>query len=119
LLIGPSRVLRIGRAPAQVLVYAVASLTLVRMIPVAASLAGGGFSRASKLCLGSFGPRGSASIIFALVVVEEATSSIVHVVAVTATLSVFAHGLSAHAGAAAHRKPDRLRGRARAAPGLA
>ena len=108
----------------QMLLYAVSSLTIVRMAPVAVALAGGGFSRASTAYLGWFGPRGTASIIFALVVVEEselpATSLIVQVVAVTVTLSVIAHGLSAHPGAAAYaRAVGRLRGRTPAAPELA
>jgi sodium/hydrogen antiporter len=108
----------------QVLLYAVMSLTIVRMVPVAISLIGGGFARATHLYLGWFGPRGTASVIFALIVVEEAklpaTSLIVQVVAVTVTLSILAHGLTARPGAGAYaRAVERLRGRVPSAPELA
>jgi NhaP-type Na+/H+ or K+/H+ antiporter len=89
---------------ARVIVYALLSLTVVRMIPVALSLAGGGFARASSLYLGWFGPRGIASLIFALLVVEEAdlpaTPLIVQTVVVTVAISIVAHGLTAPRGAA-------------------
>jgi sodium/hydrogen antiporter len=108
----------------QVLLYAVLSLTIVRIIPVAISLIGGGFARATQLYLGWFGPRGTASVIFALIVVEEAklpaTSLIVHVVAVTVTLSIVAHGLTARPGAGAYaRAVELMRGRAPSAPEFA
>jgi NhaP-type Na+/H+ or K+/H+ antiporter len=88
---------------AEVILYALLSLTVVRMIPVALSLAGGGFARATALYLGWFGPRGIASLIFALLVVEEAdlpeTPLIVQTVVVTVTISIVAHGLTAPGGA--------------------
>lgn len=89
---------------AQVIGYALLSLTVVRMIPVAISLAGGGFAGATSLYLGWFGPRGIASLIFALLVVEEAdlpaTLLIVQTVVVTVAISIVAHGLTAPRGAA-------------------
>ena len=97
----------------QIILYAVLSLTLVRMVPVALALLGSGLSRATHLYLGWFGPRGTASIIFGLVVIEEklaATSLIVHVVALTVILSIVLHGLSARPGASAYVKAiERLR----------
>ena len=97
----------------QILLYAALSLTLVRMVPVALAVLGSGLSRATHLYLGWFGPRGTASIIFGLVVIEEklaATSLIVHVVALTVTLSIVLHGLSARPGASAYVKAmERLR----------
>jgi NhaP-type Na+/H+ or K+/H+ antiporter len=97
----------------QILLYAVVSLTLVRMLPVAVALLGSGLSRATYLYVGWFGPRGTASIIFGLVVIEEtlhSTSLIVHVIALTVTLSIVLHGLSALPGADAYVKAmDRLR----------
>ena len=79
--------------------YAVLSLTLARMLPVAIAMLGS-HARAPTLgFLGWFGPRGLASIVFAVIVIEE--SSLPHeqllVVAIylTVGLSVFAHGLTA------------------------
>jgi NhaP-type Na+/H+ or K+/H+ antiporter len=107
----------------QVIVYALISLTVVRMIPVALSLAGGGFDRATALYLGWFGPRGIASLIFALLVVEEAdlpeTPVIVQTVIVTVAVSIVAHGLSAPRGAAAYAGAiERVRERRPTAPEL-
>jgi NhaP-type Na+/H+ or K+/H+ antiporter len=80
-------------------VYAVASLTLVRMVPVAISLVGSGARRPTVAFAGWFGPRGLASIVFALTIVEESgltgTRRIVDVATITILLSVFAHGLTA------------------------
>lgn len=80
-------------------VYGIASLTLVRMAPVAVALAGTGARPATVAFAGWFGPRGLASIVFALELVEtsgmaEATT-IVAVVAVTVGLSIYLHGASA------------------------
>jgi NhaP-type Na+/H+ or K+/H+ antiporter len=79
--------------------YAVASLTVVRMVPVALSLIGTGVRYPTRLYMGWFGPRGLASIVFALIVVEDAdvpgTSTIVRVAALTVVLSVVLHGMSA------------------------
>ena len=101
---------------ARVIVYALLSLTVVRMVPVAVSLAGGGFASATSLFLGWFGPRGIASLIFALLVIEEAhlpeTPLIAQTVVVTVALSIVAHGLTAPAGAARYAKAiEALRGR--------
>jgi len=80
-------------------VYAVASLTVVRMLPVALSLLGSGARWPTTAFTGWFGPRGLATIVFALTVVEESgltgTRRIVDVATVTVLFSVFAHGLTA------------------------
>jgi NhaP-type Na+/H+ or K+/H+ antiporter len=80
-------------------VYAILSLTAVRMVPVAISLLGSGARAPTMLFAGWFGPRGLASIVFVLVVVEEAEiaaiPTIVEVATVTIVLSVLAHGVSA------------------------
>ncbi|GMQ85210.1 MAG: cation:proton antiporter [Acidimicrobiia bacterium] len=85
------------------IVYAVLSLTVVRMIPVALSVIGTGIRSPTVVFLGWFGPRGLASIIFAAVVVEEAGlglgDPVLSVMVVTVTLSVFAHGATAYHGA--------------------
>jgi NhaP-type Na+/H+ or K+/H+ antiporter len=80
-------------------VYAALSLTLIRIVPVAVSLVGSRASWQTALFAGWFGPRGLASIVFMLVVVEEAdldgTDRIVEVATLTVLMSVFAHGLTA------------------------
>jgi NhaP-type Na+/H+ or K+/H+ antiporter len=78
--------------------YAVLSLTLVRMVPVALALVGSGLDRATVLFVGWFGPRGLASLVFALIALEEvgpAADDAVAVIALTVLLSVLAHGVSA------------------------
>ena len=54
-----------------IVVYAVLSLTLVRMLPVALSLIGAGLDRRTVAFIGWFGPRGLASLVFTLIAVEE------------------------------------------------
>jgi NhaP-type Na+/H+ or K+/H+ antiporter len=90
----------LGRATAEMLVYALLSLTVIRMLPVAIAVFGLGLSPATTAFLGWFGPRGLASIILVLVVVEDAPAlagleQIFVAVTVTVLLSVFAHGISA------------------------
>jgi sodium/hydrogen antiporter len=83
----------------EVLVYALLSLTIVRMLPVALALLGSGARRPTVAFVGWFGPRGLATIVFAVILIDE--SALPHertlVLAVVATIgiSVFAHGLSA------------------------
>jgi NhaP-type Na+/H+ or K+/H+ antiporter len=83
------------------IVYAVVSLTLIRMAPVAAVLAGMGLRRDTVAFMGWFGPRGLASVVFTLIAVEElhGAGQVAHDIAQFATwtvlLSVVAHGLSA------------------------
>lgn len=83
--------------------YAVLSLTVVRMIPVAVSMIGTGLAPPTLAYLGWFGPRGLASIIFTGVLVEEAgiehSRLIVGVVIVTVAFSVLLHGVTAPRGA--------------------
>ncbi len=98
-----------------IIIYALISLTIVRMAPVAISLVGKGLSIPSKLYLGWFGPRGAASILYVLVVVDKHSLSgentIFNVTVITVLLSVFLHGLTAVPGANAYAssldaKPD-------------
>jgi NhaP-type Na+/H+ or K+/H+ antiporter len=83
----------------EMLVYALLSLTVIRMLPVFLSLAGTGESTASKLFLGWFGPRGLASIVFAIIVLNEGVPGgkfIAMVVVLTVFFSLVAHGVSAN-----------------------
>jgi len=84
-------------------VYAVLSLTVVRMLPVAVALLRTRLSLPSILFMGWFGPRGLASIVLGLVYLEQELhlsheSTIRAVVMVTVVLSIFVHGLSAMPG---------------------
>lgn len=87
----------------RLLVFALLALTVMRIVPVAVSLLGTGVSPATSLFLGWFGPRGLASVLFVLVVLEESTlaeSELVFAAAtVTVALSVLLHGVSAAQGA--------------------
>jgi sodium/hydrogen antiporter len=88
---------------AALVLYAVISLTVVRMIPVALALAGTGLSRPTVLFMGWFGPRGLASIVLGLVYLEQQAnlpgeSTIRLAVMATVLLSIFAHGISALPG---------------------
>ncbi len=82
----------------QIALYAVLSLTVVRMLPVAISLWGTHALRPTVAFMGWFGPRGLASIVFA-VIVEDAhlahAPTIVAATYLTVGLSVLVHGLSA------------------------
>jgi sodium/hydrogen antiporter len=83
-----------------VLIYALLSLTIVRLLPVALSLLGTGMDRGTVLFIGWFGPRGLASVVFALLAVEElgetpAVVPAIAAVSLTVLLSVVLHGISA------------------------
>jgi NhaP-type Na+/H+ or K+/H+ antiporter len=84
---------------AETIIYAVLSLTVIRMLPVAVSMLGSGAAPQTMAFAGWFGPRGLATIVFMLTVVEEASlpgsSRIVQVATVTVLLSVVAHGVTA------------------------
>jgi NhaP-type Na+/H+ or K+/H+ antiporter len=80
--------------------YAVMSLTVIRMVPVAVALRKQGLSISTSLFMGWFGPRGLASIVLGLIVVEEAPqvadkALMAPVLVATVLLSVLAHGITA------------------------
>jgi NhaP-type Na+/H+ or K+/H+ antiporter len=84
----------------EVAAYALTSLTLVRLLPVAISLVGTRLRGVSVLFIGWFGPRGLASIVLGLIVVAEAPrlagrEEMEAVVALTVLLSVLLHGVTA------------------------
>jgi NhaP-type Na+/H+ or K+/H+ antiporter len=90
----------LGGVTWQMVIYAVLSLTVIRMLPVAIALAGEGLGAGTIAFMGWFGPRGLASVILALVVVEEqpllaGVEEIFLVMTVTVLISVVAHGISA------------------------
>ena len=83
----------------QLVVYAVLSLTVIRMAPVSLALTGAGLGRPTIAFVGWFGPRGLASVVFALLALEDlgepASSPAAAVITTTVMLSVIAHGVSA------------------------
>ena len=95
ILLGPA----LGDLSWELALYAVLSLTLVRMLPVAIAMLGTRARAPTLGFLGWFGPRGLASIVFAVIVVEESNLPHEHLIVLaiylTVGLSVFAHGLSA------------------------
>ena len=82
-----------------ILVYAVLSLTVVRMLPVAVSLAGTPVPLADRLFIGWFGPRGLASIVFGVIVLGAelpGQRTLAATIVCTVLFSVFAHGITAN-----------------------
>ena len=95
--------LALGRFSLVHVLYAVLSLTVVRMVPVAIALTGTRLNSATVLFMGWFGPRGLASIVLGLVFLEEEArlpgeETIKLAVMATVMLSIFAHGFSALPG---------------------
>lgn len=82
-----------------VVVYALLSLTVIRIVPIFLSLSGTGESVSSRLFLGWFGPRGLVSIVFAIIVINAEVPGgefLALVVICTVLLSLIAHGVSAN-----------------------
>ena len=81
------------------IVFGILVLTVLRMLPIQLSLIGTGIKPVTSTFLGWFGPRGLASILFVLLILEEAElaneSTLFAAVIVTVTLSVVLHGLTA------------------------
>ncbi len=83
----------------RMVLYAALSLTVIRMLPVLLSLAGTGMSLRGKLFIGWFGPRGLASIVFAVIVFDAGLpgrNTVVATAACTVLFSVVAHGITAN-----------------------
>ena len=101
------------RADLMTVLYAVLSLTAVRMLPVAVATARAGLDWETVLFVGWFGPRGLASLVFALLALEElgaGADDAVVVVAVTVVLSVLAHGATSEPLAERYRRAVAARG---------
>ncbi|QYK01032.1 cation:proton antiporter [Shewanella psychrotolerans] len=84
----------------EVVLYALFSLTLLRMIPVMISLIGAKLDIATMAFIAWFGPRGIASILYVLIVANDMGTikgfeTLYAVVTVTVLMSIVAHGLSA------------------------
>jgi len=90
-----------GGVSSTAIIYALLSLTLVRMVPVAVAMIGTGLKPASLLFMGWFGPRGLASVVFTLIAFESlqegglAPDLMIEIATWTVFLSVIAHGVTA------------------------
>lgn len=97
-----------------ILLYAVLSLTIIRMLPVAISLIGARMDWATVFFIGWFGPRGLASIVFALLTLEDLhdvrgpVDRVVATIVLTVLLSVLLHGLTAQPFARRYAATHRL-----------
>ncbi|WP_344371495.1 sodium:proton antiporter [Agromyces tropicus] len=81
----------------QVFLYAALSLTVVRMVPVALALAGSGARAPTVAFVGWFGPRGLASLVFALLAADRGVpegETVLTTVVVTVAMSIILHGLT-------------------------
>lgn len=89
-----------GAGAWRIWLYAVLSLTVLRMVPVALAFLGAGLQPATVLFVGWFGPRGIASVLFGLLVVDRsvlaASDEIFVVVIATVLLSILLHGVTAN-----------------------
>jgi NhaP-type Na+/H+ or K+/H+ antiporter len=83
----------------EVVLYAILSLTFVRMLPVFLVLTGMDLRFGEKLFMGWFGPRGLASIVFAMIVLGRqlpGSGTMAITVVCTVVFSIIAHGVSAN-----------------------
>jgi len=89
----------IAHMSVQALIVAVAFLTVIRILPIWLSLLGSGLSNREKLFLGWFGPRGLASMLFALIIIDEfeipGEQELLACVVMTVSISIILHGISA------------------------
>jgi NhaP-type Na+/H+ or K+/H+ antiporter len=83
----------------QIGLYAILSLTVARMLPVALAMLGTGARGPTVAFLGWFGPRGLASIVFAVILIDDTAlpqlDTLLLAITVTIGVSVYAHGLTA------------------------
>ena len=114
-LFGAALVTALDAATWQTAVFAILALTVVRMVPVALALIGSGFTRTTVAFIGWFGPRGLASVVFAVIAFDSLQGSEANAVLAAVTLTVLAERgrARAHRGAAgtplrrAHRRVGR------------
>ena len=95
----PCRTKALGAFTWQVLLYSILSLTVVRMLPVFLSLLGTKLNTGDKLFMGWFGPRGLASIVFAVIVFNASLpggDTITITMICTVLFSVILHGVTAN-----------------------
>lgn len=99
----------LGQLALPIVLYALLSLTVVRMLPVAIAMAGTHLAPSSVLFLGWFGPRGLASVVLGLVYLKQraqlAGRPLITLATVATVLaSVFAHGMTAAPGSSLYAR---------------
>lgn len=95
----------VGSFSWEILLYSILSLTVIRILPVMVCLIGSGIDLEGKLFIGWFGPRGLASIVFAVIVLSSGlpdSQPLAMTVACTILLSIFFHGITANPWARAY-----------------
>jgi NhaP-type Na+/H+ or K+/H+ antiporter len=96
-------------------IYAILSLTIIRMIPVFISLIGCKLKWETIVYLGWFGPRGLASIVFSLMILEENDlphqGDIFAIATTTILFSIFLHGISSYPGSRWYEKITKTKGK--------
>ncbi len=101
----------IGHLSWRIVLYAALSLTVIRMAPVMLVLTGLKVSTEGKLFIGWFGPRGLASIVFIVIVLDANLphgQTLAAVVTSTVILSILAHGMTANPWASAYGRRSKL-----------
>lgn len=78
-------------------IYAVCSLTIIRLLSVIIATSFSGLTWRNRLILGWFGPRGLASVVFTLILINEASvpENLIDATIITVLLSALLHGVSA------------------------
>lgn len=88
----------LAHAGLNTVILAILFLTVVRMLPIFLSLIGSGLPMREKLFLGWFGPRGLASILFTLLMMDQFDfpneAELLACVSLTVGLSIHLHGVS-------------------------
>jgi len=105
----------LGEVTPSILIFVVAILTVGRMLPVALSLLGTGLKTWTVIFFGWFGPRGLASLLFGLLIIDEANetkSLLFTIITITIFCSVVLHGITAAPGAKAFSRWFEKSGRA-------
>lgn len=94
------------------LLYAVLSLTIVRMLPVFLVLKNTNLKMKEKLFIGWFGPRGLASIVFVIMILDlnlPHEKTIVVTIILTILLSILLHGITANPFISLLFKPKKVK----------
>jgi len=111
----------LGNFSGVVVLYSILSLTIIRMLPVFFSLTGLKTNTEGKLFIGWFGPRGLASIVFAVIALNANLpngGAIAMTVVCTVVLSIILHGISANPWAKGYgERSRRAQGGAHASDG--
>ncbi len=105
----------------RILLFAFLALAVVRVAAIVTALVGSGLTIRSALFMGWFGPRGIATLVLALVVLEEGRAHenllIAQVGVVTVAMSILLHSMTAPIGIRLLHQKDRAPDAAATQPG--